>query len=143
MSFLRKRLTSLFLKCRNFFLVKNLCSQLSLVCTPQNIYMRVDDFLDLPGGSAVKNPPANGGDKSLTPGSGRCPGEGNGSPLQYSCLKNPMDRGAWWAVTHGVAKSWERLSMHACVCMTLWELLWYMSPSPHQGPSSSALSNRW
>jgi len=41
---------------------------------------------------------------------GRSPGEGNDNPLQYSCLENPMDRGAWWATVHGVAKSWTRLS---------------------------------
>ena len=45
------------------------------------------------------------GDPGLIPGSGRSPGEGNGNPLQYSCLENPMDRGAWWATVHGVAKS--------------------------------------
>ena len=91
--------------------------------TPQNIYMMVDDFLDFPGGSVVKNPPANTGDTGLIPGLGRYPGGGNGNSLHYSCLENPMDRGAWWAVTHGVAKSWARLSMHACVYMTLWKLL--------------------
>ena len=56
----------------------------------------------------VKNPPANAGDvrdKGLIPGSGRFPGEGNGYPLQYSCLENPMDRGAWWATVHRIAKS--------------------------------------
>ena len=58
-----------------------------------------------PGGSVVKNPPANAGDAGLIPGSGRSPGEGNGNPLQYSCLRNPMNRGAWWATIHGVAKS--------------------------------------
>ena len=47
-----------------------------------------------PGGSVVKNPPANTGDSGLIPGSGGTPGEGNGNPLQYSCLGNPMDRGA-------------------------------------------------
>ena len=55
----------------------------------------------------VKNPTANAGDfrdVGLIPGLGRCPGEGNGNPLQYSCLENPMDRGAWWAMVHGVAK---------------------------------------
>ena len=46
----------------------------------------------------------------MIPGSGRSPGEGNGNPLQYSCLENPMDRGAWWATVHGVAKSRTRLS---------------------------------
>jgi len=56
----------------------------------------------------VKNLPANAGDArdaDLTPGFGRSPGEGNGNPLQYSCLENPMDRGAWQAAVHGVTKS--------------------------------------
>ena len=52
----------------------------------------------------VKNPSANAGDTGLIPGSGRSPGEENGSPLQYSCVENPMDKGAWWATVHGVAK---------------------------------------
>jgi len=59
----------------------------------------------LSGGSVVKNLLVLAGDKSSIPGSGRCPGEGNGHPLQYSCLENPMDRGAWWATVHGVTKS--------------------------------------
>ena len=50
------------------------------------------------------NPPANGGDMGLIPGLGRPPVVGNGYPHQYSCLENPMDRGAWWATVHGVAK---------------------------------------
>ena len=57
----------------------------------------------------VKNPPGNAGDTRDTasiPGSGRSPGGGNGKPLQYSCLKNPIDRGPWWGTVHGVAKSW-------------------------------------
>ena len=58
-----------------------------------------------PSGSAVKNPPASAGNVSLIPGSGRAPGEGNGNPLQYSCLKNSMDRGALWAKVHRVAES--------------------------------------
>ena len=66
-----------------------------------------------PGGSVVKNPPANARDASLIPGWKRSPGEENGNPLQYSCLGNPMDRGAWWAKVHGVAKSQARLSTHA------------------------------
>ena len=57
-----------------------------------------------PGGSMVKNPPANAGDTGSIPGSGRSPGEGNGNPLQNSCLENPMDRGAWRATVHGVTK---------------------------------------
>ena len=57
-----------------------------------------------PSGSAVKNLPANVGDAGLILGSGRCPGEGNDNPLQYSCLGNPMDREAWRATVHGVTK---------------------------------------
>ena len=53
----------------------------------------------------VKNPPANAGDAGLITELGRSPGEVNGNPLQYSCLENPMDRGAWQATVHGVAKS--------------------------------------
>ena len=53
----------------------------------------------------VKNPPADAGDMGLIPGSGRSPGGGNGNPLQYSSLENPMDRGAWRATVHGVAES--------------------------------------
>ena len=55
-------------------------------------------------GSAVKNLPANAGDVGLIPESGGSPGERNGNPLQYSCLGNPMDRGAWQATVHGAAK---------------------------------------
>ena len=60
----------------------------------------------VPGGSVIKNPPANAGDVGSIPGLRRSPGEGSGnpSPLQYSCLENFMDRGTWWATTHGVAK---------------------------------------
>ena len=58
----------------------------------------------------VKNLPADAGNVGSIPGSGRSPGEGNGNPLQYSCLENPMDRGAWWASVHGVAESRARLS---------------------------------
>ena len=68
----------------------------------------------------VKNLPANAGDlrdAGLIPGSGRCPGGGHGSPLQYSCLENPLDRGPWWAMVHRATKNQVRLkqlSMHAC-----------------------------
>ena len=66
----------------------------------------------------VKNPPPNvGRDIGSIPGSGRSPGDGHGNPLQYSCLKNPMGRGAWHAIVHRVVKSWtrlKRLSVHAC-----------------------------
>ena len=57
------------------------------------------------GGSNDKESACNAGDLDLIPGSGRVPGEGNGYPLQYSCLENSMDRGAWWATVHVVAES--------------------------------------
>ena len=57
----------------------------------------------------VKNLPANAGDTGVIPGSGRAPGGGNGNPLQYSCLEHSMDRGAWQATIHRVAKSQTRL----------------------------------
>ena len=56
------------------------------------------------GASVVKNPPANGEDAGLIPGSGKSSGERNGNSLQYSCLGNPMDRGVWWTTVHGVTK---------------------------------------
>ena len=52
----------------------------------------------------VKNLPTNAEDSGLIPGSGRSPGGGNGNPLQYSCLENPMDKGAWWATVHEIAR---------------------------------------
>ena len=58
----------------------------------------------------VKNLPANAGDVGSTHGSGRSPGEGNGKPIQCPCLGNPMNRGAWWAIVHGVTKSWTQFS---------------------------------
>ena len=67
-------------------------------------------WLGFPGGSDSKASVCNTGDSSSIPGLGRSPGEGNGNPLQYSCLENPMDGEAWWATVHGVAKSWTQLS---------------------------------
>ena len=72
--------------------------------------MFLPHFLGFPGGSVVKDPPANAGDTSLIPGSGRSPGGGNGNPLQYSFLGNPMDRGPQQAIVHGVANSQTQLS---------------------------------
>ena len=69
--------------------------------------------MGFPSGSVPKSLPANAGDARdmvSIPGSGRSPGVGNGNPLQYSCLENPMDRGAWWVTVHGVAKSQTQLS---------------------------------
>ena len=60
--------------------------------------------MGFPDGSVVKNPSANVGDVGLIPGLGQPPGEGNGNLLQYFCLENPMDREAWWATVHGIAR---------------------------------------
>ena len=70
------------------------------------IFTSVLIFLGFPAGSVVENPPVNAGDVGSIPGSGRFSGEGNGNPLRYFCLENSMDRGAWRATVHGVAKSW-------------------------------------
>ena len=67
-------------------------------------------WLGFPGSSEVKASDCNAGDLGSNPGLGRSPAERNGNPLQYSCLENPMDGGAWWATVHGVAKSRTRLS---------------------------------
>ena len=66
--------------------------------------------LGFPGGLAGKESACNVGDLGSIPGLGRSSGEGNSYALKYSCLENPMDKGAWWATVHGVAKSWTRLS---------------------------------
>ena len=75
--------------------------------------MVLEAYWDFLGGSVVKNLPVSAGDTrdmGWIPGSGRSPGVGNGNPLQYSCLGNPMDRGYWWATVPGVSKSQTRLS---------------------------------
>ena len=69
--------------------------------------------MGFPGGAVVKNQPANAGDArdmGSIPESGKSPAVGNGNPLQYSCLENSMDRGAWWATVQEVTKSWTHLS---------------------------------
>ena len=81
-----------------------------LLFPPRN-YLSFKDF-KLPDSSVVKNPPANvgdAGDKGSIPGLGGSPGKGNGNQLPYSCLENPMDRGAWRPTVHEVAKSWTLL----------------------------------
>ena len=82
---------------------------------------------NFPGGSDGKESPCNAGDEGSIPGSGRSPGEGNGNPLQHSCLENPMDRGAWQTIVHGVTKSQIQLSdfnyyllfLLVCLCVFL------------------------
>ena len=70
-------------------------------------------MIGFPGDPKVKASACNDGDLGSIPGLGRSPGEGNDSPLQYSCLENPMDGGAWWATVHRVAKSRTRLNLAA------------------------------
>ena len=79
----------------------------------------------------VKNAPAKAGDEGSIPGLGRCPGVGNGNPLQYSCLRNPWNRGTCWAIVQGDAKSWTRLSNQitttasgiAALCMFIFDII--------------------
>ena len=71
-------------------------------------YLILLECLGFPGGSVIKNLPANVGDAGLIPGSGRSSGEGNGNLLQYSCLGNPMNRGFWWVTVCGIAKESDR-----------------------------------
>ena len=73
--------------------------------TLNSLEARLDESHRHPGGLVVKNPPANAGDVGSIPGSGRTPAEGNGNPLQYSCLENPMDRGTWRATVYGSQES--------------------------------------
>ena len=87
-------------KKQNRTLVKGILIFIRFWCNTKYILLR-----GFPGGFVVKNPPANAGYADLIPGLGRSSGEGHGNPLQYSCLGNPMDRGAWWSYTvHGVVK---------------------------------------
>ena len=73
----------------------------------------------------VKNSPANAGVLSLIPGLGRSPGEGNGNPLQCSCLENFMDRGAWRATVHGITKSQKRLSDLLSLLTAIYVFVYY------------------
>ena len=79
---------------------------------PRNFLLRniFDNTCSFPGGSIGKASAYNAGDLGLIPGLGRFPGEGNGNPLQHSCLENPVDGGAWYATVHGVSKSRTQLS---------------------------------
>ena len=74
-------------------------------------------MLGFPGGSDGKEPACSAGDPGSIPGPGRSPGEGNGNPLQYPCLKNPMDGGAWKTTVHGVAKSRNDFTFTSLSCM--------------------------
>ena len=90
-----------------------------------------------PGGSVVKNPPANAGDAILIPESGKSPGGGNGNQLQQSCLENPMDKGAPWAAVKSVVKSQTHLSdcmdQEYCLCFHL-PIERFHCAAPEAGP---------
>ena len=90
--------------------------------TERLTHTHTQSLVGFPGGAVVKKPPTSAEDLDLIPGSGRAPGGGNGYPLQYSCLENPMDRGAWWVPGHGVAKSrtqLKQLSIHSIQLLNL------------------------
>ena len=98
----------------------------------------------------VKNPPANAGearDVCLIPGLGRSLGEGNVNPLQYSCLENAMDRGAWWVIVHGVTKSWTRLSDFHFVTFSsvqsLSRVQLFATPRTAAHQASRSITNSW
>ena len=94
------------------------CSTISIARTwKQPKWPSIDEWIKMyyihmgfPGDSEVKASACNAGDLGSIPGLGRSPEEGNGNPLQYSCLENPIGKGAWWATVRGVTKSWTRLS---------------------------------
>ena len=79
-------------------------------CSGWRVYYSLHTYWGFPGGSDSKESTCSAGDLGLTAGSGRSPGGRHGCPLQDSCLENPMDRGAWQATVHGIAKSQTRLS---------------------------------
>ena len=83
------------------------CSELNGVYAPlqkKSVHVLISKWFRWFKKKKKKTPPANAGDMGSVPSLGGCPGEGNGNPFQYSCLRNPMDRGAWWATVHGDAK---------------------------------------
>ena len=94
--------------------------------------MRGQYYRGFPGGSDCKKSTCDVGDLSFIPGWGRSPGRGNGYPLQYSCLEMPMERGAWWATVHGVAKSRSLLS--DSVQHSAWQDVAFLFVQPHLIP---------
>ena len=99
-------------------MMMTLLAQTSLLKSPDTYFISLFGTSDFSGGSVVKNPPTNTRDMGSIPGSRRSPGEGNCNPLQYCCLENHIDRGAWGAVVHGVTKSQTGPSNWACTHLT-------------------------
>ena len=107
------------------------CIQVCVVC----VSLCVCVYVGFPGSSVGKEffcSAGDTGDMGSIPGWERSPGEVNGSPLHYSCLENPMDRGAWWATVHGVSKSWTRLKeltvhthahTHTCIFYSMFKTI--------------------
>ena len=83
-------------------------------------------LLGLPGGAVVKKSSADTGHTGLIPGLGRYPAVGNGNPLQYSCLENPIDRGVWWVTVHGVTES--DMTEHTCTVICILTSPFFQSP---------------
>ena len=95
-------------------------------------YASLTLLMDFPGGTTLKNPPANAENVGSILGSGICPGEGNGNPLQYSCLEDFIVRGAWWATVHGVPKNRTGLSTHAQDNLIMEAAHWFTLYLPAQ-----------
>ena len=102
-----------------------------------------DVFYSNPGGSDGKASACNAGDLGSIPGSGRSPGEGNGNPLQYSCLQNSMDGGAWWATVHGVTRSWTRLSDFMHEQLSTAQHIRYLQKTHFRSRDTCRLKARW
>ena len=98
--------------------------------------------MSFPGGSDSKESASNAEDLASIPESGRSLGEGNGNPLQYSCLENSMDRGAWRAAVHGVTKSWTRTEQLSLTQFIVYCKRWLMWLIPRPTSSSSALTGQ-
>ena len=92
------------------FCVVSPCLDSSIFWGHISVFLLLTLLKDFPGGSDSKESACNAGDPDSVPGLVRSPGEGNGNPLQYSCLETPMDREAWWATVHWVTKSWAVLN---------------------------------
>ena len=108
--------------------VKNKCK-----CVFIYVYIYAPIYIGFPCGLDSKESTCNAGDLGLIPGLGRYPGEGNGNPLQYSCLENSMDRGAWWATVHGLQRVGHDWATNTHVCMyEVWKaLVDYLLPWQH------------
>ena len=103
-------------------LFKRKSDHISLLLKSSN-WVHLTSLRSFPGGSDGKESPCNTGNPCSVPGWGRSPGEGNGNPLQYSCLENSMDRGTWQGTVHGITKSWTQLSDYHS--LKLLQALWH------------------